>query len=128
MKDPKIGKRSSEWKLEIGFDVYLVRNEKNKIELMNFCDSKLRAIPKFIIRLGNRELNFEEKQIVECWFDDMVFYNQFFERFDINYKVFVEVIIGCFEGLHAQTLQIYLGIFLRFQQMHRYPLNHHKDF
>ncbi len=95
--------------LGISFDVYLVRNEKNKIELMNFCDSKLRAIPKFIIRLGNRELNFEEKQIVECCFDDLVFYNQSFERFDINYKVFAEVISGCFEGLQKSTTQKWLN-------------------
>lgn len=39
----------------------------------------------------------------------MIFYNQSFERFDINYKVFAEVISGCFEGLQKSRTQKWLN-------------------
>jgi hypothetical protein len=87
-----LGKKELESLSSLALDVYFVRNDQGKKAFLNYYQPQSKTTPAIIIRLSNKNLNFEEKQIVECWFDDLVVYDGQLIKFQINQNLWNDLI------------------------------------
>lgn len=102
-----LGKKELEDLGNLAFNIYLLRNDQGKKAFLDY-HSPTKQAPTIIIKLGNGNLEIEGKQIAECLFSDLACYDNDFEKFNINYKTFLEAIKGCFDGLQKSTVQALL--------------------
>jgi hypothetical protein len=94
---------------DLDFNIYLLKERLNSQEIFDSCKPKSKKAPSIIIKLTDKDLKIDQVNIADCWFNDLIFYNDSLNKFSINYKVLTQTISGCFEGSQKTTIQKFLN-------------------
>lgn len=90
---------------DLNFDIFLLKEKLSSQEILYNCKPTSKKTPSIIIKLTNKNLGIDQSNISDCWFNDLIFYDENLNKFMISYKMLIETISGSFAGLEKTTMQ-----------------------
>jgi len=92
----------------LNFDIFLLKEKLSSQEIVDNCKPSSNKTPSIIIKLTNRSLGINQENISECWFSDLIIYDTRLANFNINDRLFIDAVKGCFSGLRKSMSQKWL--------------------
>lgn len=82
-------------------DIYLCRSssKSNQEELLKYC----KKTPSVIIRLSADKFHHTAKNMSDCWFNDLIFYDERLKKFSANDNILSEATQGCFGDIKTRS-------------------------
>lgn len=96
--------------LDIEFNIILLKEAIPSQDITKYCTPKSNKTPTIIVRLHDKNLAIEQSNIADCYFNDLIFYDNNLRRFSLNYKTLINSIKQCFKDtLQTSAIQTYLN-------------------
>lgn len=93
---------------DLNFDIFLLKEKLGSQEIFNNCKPTSKKTPSIIIKLTDKNLEVDQTNISECWFNDLIFYDENLKKFSFSHKILIEAIKGCYDGSQKTTTQKWL--------------------